>query len=169
MNTAPCEEKIYRYWWFHDGAWYQNVARKFGFEAANELNKEALRYMAKRGMQTYVRENGIDLSEITTIESLAHHYMEGASEMWPEHWVHLEANILGPDSFEVVNRRNFAIEMLRKAGTLDKYECPGLALREGWFAGLGIKNYIQEERECVVRGDEVCRYWARIDFAGGER
>lgn len=166
MNVTPNEEKIYRYWWFHDGAWYQNVARTFGFAAANQLNKEALRYMAKRAMQTYIREQNVDVAAIQDIERLVHHFMEGAYEMWPRHWVHLEANILGPDTFEVINYRNFAIDMLRKAGTLEHYECPGLILREGWFAGLGIKDYTQEETECVVRGDPVCRYRAQVRIAG---
>ncbi|MBO8162857.1 MAG: hypothetical protein H0Z34_03935 [Brevibacillus sp.] len=168
MKVNETEEKLYRYWWLHDGAWYQNVARRMGFSIANELNKECLRSMAKRTMQTYVREHNIDSSSLT-MEDLVHHYMTGANEMWPDQWVKLEAHILGPDSFEVVLSKNFAIDMLRKAGTLETYECPGLSLREGWFAGLGVRHYEQEEKECMVRGDDVCRFWARVDLAARDR
>lgn len=161
MKVTSQEEKLYRYWWLHDGAWYQNVAKTYGFETANKLNKESLRSMAKRTMQTYVRERGLDSSTMD-LATLVHHFMEGAGEMWPDEWVDLESHILGPDSFEVVLKKNFAIEMLRKAGTLEKYECTGLVLREGWFAGLGVKNYVQEEKECMVKGDPVCRFLVRI-------
>jgi hypothetical protein len=60
--ASKLDEQIYRYWWLHDGAWYQNVARRFGFEVANELNKECLRYMAQRTMRSYVKENRVNTS-----------------------------------------------------------------------------------------------------------
>ncbi len=40
------DEQVYRFWWLHDGAWYRNVAGRFGFEVANELNGRHTFYVA---------------------------------------------------------------------------------------------------------------------------
>ncbi|QKG83264.1 hypothetical protein GXN76_01485 [Kroppenstedtia pulmonis] len=158
------DEKIYRFWWLHDGAWYQNVARRIGFEAANDLNKECLRYMAIRGTRSYVRENKIDTSQIQDIETLVYHFMKAPKQLWPEEWIQMEATITGPDTFDVRLHRNFAVEWVKKAGTLDSYECPGLVLREGYFEGLNVRTYEQGERTCMCRGDDECVFWARVEF-----
>lgn len=154
-------ERVYRFWWLHDGAWYQNVAKRFGFEVANELNQESLRYMAMRTMQTYLRENNVD-TNFANFEDFTKHLMEATLGMWPATWLQTEVHILGPDTFDVIVTRNFAVEMLRRAGTLEHYQCPCLAARQGWFAGIGVKHYDQELK-CMVRGDDVCQLRARIE------
>lgn len=159
---SKMDEQVYRYWWLHDGAWYQNVAGRFGFEVANELNKECLRYMARRTMRSYVKENRVNTS-YATIEELVKHLMEGTLVMWPEGWCETEVHILGTDTFDVVLTKNFALDMLRRAGTLEHYACPCLTLREGWFAGLGVKHH-DEELECMLKGDDVCHLRARIEL-----
>jgi hypothetical protein len=156
------DEKIYRYWWLHDGAWYQNVAKTFGFEAANELNQQCLRYMAQRTMRDYVKEHHID-THFRTIEDLTKHLMKATLTMLPEEWCKTRVEILAPDCFDVVLYENFAVDSVRRAGTLDSYACPGLMMRQGWFAGLGIA-YTDEEIECMIRGDKVCRFRAHVDL-----
>jgi hypothetical protein len=155
------DERIYRFWWLHDAAWYQNVAKRFGFEAANELNKESLRYMALRTMQAHVRENRIDTA-FANIEDMVKHLMEGTLLMWPATWLQTDVHILSPDTFDVVITKNFAIEMLRRARTLEHYACPCLAAREGWFAAIGVKYYDQELK-CMVLGDDVCHFRTRVE------
>jgi len=104
---------------------------------------------------------GVDTS-FTRIEEFVEHFMQGSSVMWPDGWCQTSAQILSPDKFEVIISENFAINWLRRAGTLKQYECPGLALREGWFKGIGIKHYEQEEEECMVKGHDICRFRAHI-------
>jgi len=155
-------EQVYRFWWLHDGAWYQNVAKRFGFEVTNELNQECLRYMAQRTMQAYLRENRVD-TNFANIEDFTKHFMASTRLLWPANWLENEVHILGPDTFDVIIVKNFAVDMLRRAGTLQHYECPCLAARKGWFAGIGIKKYDDQELKCMIRGDDICQFRARIE------
>jgi hypothetical protein len=160
--TTTSEEKLYQFWWLHDGLWYQNVARRFGFEAANELNKQCLRALARRSMQAIVRERAVDTRQLD-LGQLVELYVAAARTLWPEAWVHLRATITGPDTFEVALPKNFALDWLERAGTLDRYDCPCLELRDGWFQGLGVR-FEQEKRDCKCRGAEACTFWARVEL-----
>lgn len=163
MPTSKEEEKLYMMWWLHDGQWYQNVAKRFGFDAANEINKEAARFMARRSMQMLVRERGVDTDEITLDEAVEL-YMTAAKNMWADGWVELEASITGDDTFDVTTTKNFALQWIDKAGTLDKYDCPCLELREGWFKGLGIRKFEQGKNSCMCDGAEACTFWAKVNL-----
>ena len=56
--------------------------------------------------------------------------------------------------------RNFALEMLARAGTLEGYDCPCPQMREGWFEGL--RTEVSDERvECVRTGGTACRFQSR--------
>ena len=45
-EPRPRTMDVYRQWWLHDARWYQGVAKRFGQEVANEINAEAIRYVA---------------------------------------------------------------------------------------------------------------------------
>lgn len=42
VNHRARASEAYRLWWQHDANWYQGVAARFGQEAANEINAEAM-------------------------------------------------------------------------------------------------------------------------------
>ena len=50
--------EVYRKWWAHDAHWYQGVAKRFGQQAANEINAEALRQVAVQVGNSVGRQAG---------------------------------------------------------------------------------------------------------------
>ena len=152
---------IYSWWWRHDAGWYQGVARRFGFEVANEINKEALKFVAERVARNVAQKFDRPVSELE-FEEAVKAFGECCSSMWPEEYLGYDYRITGSNSFEVNILRNFAIEMLKRAGTLDKYECPCLSLREGWFKGLGLKPAENRRVQCVLDGCDVCTLVATV-------
>lgn len=160
MSDAELE-RLYRWWWTHDAHWYQAVARRFGFDAANEMNKEALKFVAERVGRSVARRLGKPTEELNLREAVEA-FGDCCSLMWPETFIQFDHVITGPDSFEFNIRRNFALEMLRRAGTLENYECPCLPLREGWFKGLGLKHEVNERVQCVLDGCDFCTLRASL-------
>ena len=127
--------RLYSWWWLHDARWYQGVASRFGFDVANEINQEALRYMAQRVARLVAKECDVLPSRMSFPDAVDV-FCRCCSLMWPKELLQFECNLTGPDTFEIDIVRNFALDMLRRAGTLERYDCPCLALREGWFQGF---------------------------------
>ncbi|MDQ1653128.1 MAG: hypothetical protein QOI35_2328 [Cryptosporangiaceae bacterium] len=157
-GPVPGPDELRMFWWLHDARWYQGVAKRFGQDAANEINAEAVQFVAKRVATWYARTHGItadlptpELSDVLeTISRL----------MWSDDMVEARNEVLGDDSWETVVSKNFNLRMLAAAGSLDGYDCPCLPMRAGWFDGLGLRT---EDSciECQRTGGEVCRFRAR--------
>jgi hypothetical protein len=153
--------RVYSWWWLHDARWYQGVASRFGFDVANEVNQEALRYMAQRVARLVAKECDV-LPRRMSFPDAVDVFCRCCSLMWPKELLQFECNLTGPDTFEIDIVRNFALDMLRRAGTLERYVCPCLALREGWFQGLDLHPIENRVTQCVLNGAERCTIFAKL-------
>jgi hypothetical protein len=160
-DRLPSLESLYGWWWLHDARWYQGVARRFGFDAANEINHEALKYMAWRIARVVAKDRCLDPSRATFDEAVSA-FSRCCELMWPEKLLQFEYRVTGPNRFEVSILRNFALEMLERAGTLGQYACPCLALREGWFQGLGVQASENRVVQCLRTGADCCTLVATL-------
>ncbi|WP_328303195.1 L-2-amino-thiazoline-4-carboxylic acid hydrolase [Streptomyces sp. NBC_00435] len=159
---GPSADLLRQFWWLHDARWYQGVARRFGQDAANEINAEAMQFVTRRIASAYAREQGLgpDLSaaELATALTGISRWMTGDS-------VEAANKVTGEESFETVVTRNFALEMLARAGTLEGYECPCPQMRAGWFEGL--RTDVGDDRvECLRTGGAACRFVTSTARAG---
>lgn len=163
--SQPGISQVYAWWWLHDGRWYQEVASRFGFDAANEINKAALKFLCVR-VAKYVMK-GLDkrLTEMTWDE-VVQVFNRSAELMWPGESLEFHTTLTGPGTFKTAIIRNMALEMLKRAGTLDKYDCPCLTLREGWVEGMGLHLTENRMEECVRKGGKACVFSSCIaEFA----
>ncbi|MCX5130326.1 L-2-amino-thiazoline-4-carboxylic acid hydrolase [Streptomyces sp. NBC_00347] len=157
----PSADLLRQFWWLHDARWYQGVARRFGQDAANEVNAEAMQFVTRRIASAYAREEGLgpglSAAELATA-------LTGISELMTGDAVEASNKVTGEESFETAVTRNFALEMLARAGTLEGYECPCPQMRAGWFEGL--KTEVSDHRvECLRTGGSACRF--RTSTASG--
>jgi hypothetical protein len=167
--TTPKDEpsvgQLYQWWWTHDGRWYQEVAKRFGFDAANEINREALKFVASRVARSYAKSLGRPVQEMEFAEAVAA-FGACSKLMWPPEMIEFNINLTGPGSFELNVVRNFALQMLQRAGTLSDYKCPCLALREGWIEGLGLKLAEHRVTQCLREGGSACTFATRLEGFG---
>jgi len=169
-EVLPGEAPLHEFWWLHDARWYQGVLKRFGQEAANEINAEAIKFVARRSAMWYRKHSGLRFEEIPMSEFIAG-FERIPALMWTEDMYGVEQKRLGEDEWETVVSRNFALRMLRIARTLDGYECPCLKLREGWFEGMGV-TVCDTRLECLRTGAPGCRFRAvrkRPGKEGGEQ
>jgi hypothetical protein len=157
-GTAPEPPPLREFWWLQDARWYQGVLRRFGPDAANEINAEALRHVFRHVAQWYARAHGRDVHALST-EEFASWFAGLPAATWSESMLHAEQVPTGEDEFESVITDNFALRMLRAARALPHYRCPCPAMRGGWFEGIGVE--VTDERiECELDGADVCRHRA---------
>nr|WSX51393.1 L-2-amino-thiazoline-4-carboxylic acid hydrolase [Streptomyces sp. NBC_00974] len=151
---GPSADLLRQFWWLHDARWYQGVARRFGQDAANEINAEAMQFVTRRIASAYARDKGLrpglSAAELATA-------LTGISELMTGDSVEAANEVTGEESFETAVTRNFALEMLARAGTLEGYDCPCPQMRAGWFEGL--KTEVDDHRvECLRTGGAACRF-----------
>lgn len=156
---------IQRLWWLHDALWYQGVARRCGYRAANALNREILRPVAKRAMRKVLADGDrkSKRGEGLGPEAILAHFREASELMWPSltQW---EAEIRSGE-LEVRVTRCHALEGIRRLGAeaLERYECPCTAVRAGWLEALGINEEARQEiRENMKEGAPACRILLRL-------
>jgi hypothetical protein len=152
---------VYRLWWLHDAHWYQGVAKRFGQQAANEINAEALRQVAVQVGRRVAHKFG-ELTADDGIEEVHRRYDACGERMFPSELRVASSQVLDDDLVELTIRRNFALTMLRMAGSLDGYECPCTDIHAGWFEGLGVPLSENRATGCVRSGDPACRLLMRI-------
>lgn len=155
-------DRLQRLWWLHDALWYQGVAKRFGFKVANEINLEAIRPVAKRAMKAVLadldRKGKRDLSAKGVIAC----FREASALMWPPPMTAWEAKIVDGKIVEVMVTRCYAIEGIKRIGAAEAYECPCIAVREGWLQALRLKAR-QEVLTSMREGAGVCLIRVRFE------
>lgn len=166
--------EAYRLWWQHDAHWYQGVAGRFGQQAANEINAEAMRKVALKVGQQIARRCGAlpDSGErAKDLEELRRRYDECGDRMFPRELRNASTEVVGDDLIVLTLRRNFAITMVRMAGSLEGYRCPCTDIHAGWSEGLGVTLSENRATSCLREGDKACRLLMRVSAPpspGGE-
>jgi len=152
--------RLQRLWWLHDALWYQEVAKRFGPEAANEINREAIRPIARRVMKAVLAGRGLDRDDLAMEDVLAC-FREASALMWPPPLTEWEAEIVDGETIEVQITKCYAIEGLKRIGAAEEYECPCIAVREGWFSALRLQAR-QEILTSMKDGAETCLIRVRL-------
>lgn len=148
----------HQFWWLHDARWYQGVLKRFGQDAANEINAEAIKFVARRAAMWYRRQSGTKFDEIP-MKEFVELFGNVPPLMWTDDMYVADQVHLGEEEWESVVHFNYALKMLRAARALDGYECPCLEMRQGWFEGLGV-SVCDSRVECLRTGGEACRFLA---------
>nr|WP_157168226.1 hypothetical protein [Streptomyces typhae] len=151
---------VYRQWWTHDARWYQGVAARFGHEVANEINAEALRYVAVQVGRRIVRQCGG--RPAGDREELRRRYDLCSEWMFPSELRDGGTAVLANGDIELTMRQNFAVTMVRMAGSLDGYRCPCTDVHAGWSEGLGVTLTRNCATTCLRSGDPACRLLMRV-------
>lgn len=159
-GTTPEAMEVYRQWWLHDARWYQGVAERFGYEAANEINAEAIRYVATHIGKRVARQSGNKPAE--DIEELRRRYDVCTDRMFPVELRDGGTEVVEEDLIELTMRQNFAVTMVRMAGSLDGYECPCTEIHAGWSDGLGVELTENRATSCLRHGEKACRLLMRV-------
>lgn len=157
LNKHELKELCVKCWMTHDGSWFYNAFKNHGIDAANKLNKGAIKNLAPLEMQRIQKALGMDKKKITTFEQLKQFIDDGFSILkgdfmkfeytFPEHnRLHWEMDTC------------FAFEGMKMIGVRQGYECGVIYRVCCWLDALGIKYELKPKiNECVLYSQEKCQ------------
>jgi hypothetical protein len=163
LSPAERESLIIQCWMSHDARWFMAAALTFGLEAAQRLNRTAVREQGRAESRRLVRR--LQLPPVRTVEDylLAQETIIG---------------LLGPDlldysiseredGFEIGVLRCFAFDNVTRAGIARQYECGILPRLMGWLDELAPEYELSPEPgTCLKAQGRECSYTVRIKADG---
>jgi hypothetical protein len=156
LSADQRETLLRRAWYGHDGRWFAAVAAEFGLDAANRVNRRALRAATVGEMRGVAKATGVekaaDLDEFLAAFDVA------ASVFVPRSLMEFEVERVDERSYEVSFQRCFVHENITKAGIAEHYVCAVFDRVAGWHEALGLP--LSEEPPalpCAMARGNGCR------------
>jgi len=155
-------------WLTHDGMWFYTVSRELGVDAANKLNKAAIKAMAPFEVNRLKKVTGLQESQLTNIEVLKEFLPAGMQMILPSsvfsklHFAVMPGNIL---HWEWEQGECFAYKGMGRMGVIDSYECGVMYRVECWLELLGLKFTSSPKiTGCRMHTQGQCSGEFRFDF-----
>ena len=123
-------------WYSHDARWFMSVAQEYGMEAANRLNRRAVRALGQVEARRLARALGIE--PVSTLTEMAQLIEAGRRILFPQPGMEIELKITDPKSYEVAFQRCFVHEKIARAGIGPGYVCAVFDRLQGWHEGLNL-------------------------------
>jgi hypothetical protein len=149
----------------HDGAWFYHCVRELGIEAANRLNKAAIRTLAEVELPRITKALGIRIKRPVDFESLKQ-IIDGMFSLVKGDFMDFEYDFPTKNTMVWRMQRCFAHEGMKRIGVSDHYQC-GLVYRVGaWVEILGIEYEIDPPMNgCMMHEKGHCAASFRFRFA----
>jgi len=139
LNNLPSsgrEDLIRRAWYSHDARWYTLVAREFGFDVANSLNREAVRAVGRTEARRLAGAMGIPRAESLS-DFLA--FMDAGCDLYvAPPLIEMDVQQTSEREYTIHLTRCFVAENITKAGIAADYECAVFDRVQGWHDALGL-------------------------------
>lgn len=169
IDPKDIKELLGKSWLTHDGMWFFSVYEAFGIEAANKLNRSAIKSMAPFEVTRCKKLLGIEKDQLESVAEVKQ-FMDGAMEaILPE-------SVLSAFSFtssspnvirwEWQQGRCFAYEGMKRIGLEDKYVCGVIYRIECWLDSLGVAYTVNPKVDfCIMAQTGSCTGEFVFDFA----
>ena len=164
LDKKDLKELLVKCWMTHDGSWFYNCNKEYGIEAANKLNKAAIKNLSVIEVQRVKKAMGMERDKIKTFDQLKEFIDSGFSivkgDFMDFRYRFPEDNVM---HWEI--NRCFAHEGMKRIGIQEGYECGLLYRVSCWLDVLGIKHEIEPEFEtCLLYSQEKCSGKIIVDF-----
>ena len=141
IDWKELKELLGKGWLTHDGMWFFNVYQTYGIDAANQLNRAAIKSMAPFETKRCKKLLGIEKDRLETLAEVKD-FMDGALEaILPE-------SIFSASSFTAPSKnvirwawedgKCFAYEGMKRLGVADQYVCGVIYRIECWLNSLQV-------------------------------
>ena len=156
LDKHQLKELLIKCWMTHDGSWFYNCARELGIDAANKLNKAAIRTLSVIEMQRIKKAMGLKKENINTFEQLKDFIINAFSVIKGDF---MDFNYTFPEENRLhwEMTKCFAYEGMKRIGVKEQYECGILYRVSCWLDALGIKHTVEPKiEECLLNSQERC-------------
>lgn len=156
LTRKELQELLVRCWMTHDGTWFMSCAGEYGVEAANRLNRSAIKALAPIELRRVTRAVGIKGEDISTFDELRAiidaMFMTIKGDFMDFTFDYPEPNVL-----RWKMGRCFALEGMKMIGAYQEYECGVLFRVTCWLDALGLEYAVEPPIEgCLMRDTGEC-------------
>ncbi|MCZ2355818.1 MAG: DUF6125 family protein [Bacteroidia bacterium] len=162
ITKEELRELLVSNWMTHDAMWLNYMAKEYGMEATNTINKIAARMMArveaKRVKKLLKMENPKNLEEFKV-------FIINIFELTQAHFINFNFSFQEPDTIFWHIPQCFAFEGMTKTGNIAQYDC-GIKYRlMGWLDELNVSFEIQPEfTGCLMYQNGNCGMTIKLNF-----
>ena len=155
LSPTEREALLIKCWMSHDARWFMAVAREYGLEVTNRLNRSAAHEIGKVEARRIVR--ALELPPVTSLGDYLLAQEVIISFLGPD-LLDYGVTRLGENACRVHVRRCFANENAQRAGVAEHLDCGIFARVTGWIDALGLKYEVSprlgkclraQGRECI--------------------
>lgn len=135
LDDAEAKEIVRRCWYSHDGHWFQSAAAELGMEAANRLNRRALR--AQGATEARRLRKSLGIGEIRGLGEFLRLFEALARVLVPPPTA-VRLEVRSERAYEIHVDRCFVHETVVRAGNPASYQCAVFDRIAGWHDGAGL-------------------------------
>ena len=156
LDKHQLKELLIKCWMTHDGSWFYNCVKELGIDAANKLNKAAIKTFAMIEVQRVKKALGMESEKIKTFEQLKN-YINNAFSVIKGDFMNFAYTFPEKNRLHWEMTKCFAYEGMKRIGVKERYECGILYRVSCWLDVLGIKHKIEPKIEdCLLYSQEKC-------------
>jgi len=156
LKESEEKEILRRCWYSHDGHWFVSVAGDFGMEAANRVNRRALRGQGRTEARRLLKAFGVP--EMKRLDEYLRFFEACRRILVPSPGTEIQLKVLDDRSYEITVERCFVHESVVRAGNPEGYVCAVFDRIAGWHDGAGLP--LAEEPQalpCAKTAGRECR------------
>lgn len=159
LDPAELRDLLARGWLTHDGMWFDEAARALGVEAANDLNRAAIRAMVPFEVSRLCRALRVDPTTLGSAAAVARFVGAGIRLVTPES-VSSHLRVDARDDalhWEWDDGECFAYRGMQRYGWLEGYRCGVIYRIECWLEALGVRpRGLPVVEQCVMHSSGRC-------------
>jgi hypothetical protein len=135
LSASEREALLIKCWMSHDARWYMAVAREYGMQVVNRLNRIAAHEIGKVEVRRVVR--ALQLPPVMVVDDylLTQEVLLG---LFGPDLIDYHVIKVGGAAYQVDVQRCFAHENALRAGIAEHFECGVFARVTGWLEALGL-------------------------------
>lgn len=154
------EDLIRKTWYSHDARWYAAVAMEFGIEAANRLNRAAVKPVG--AIEAHRLATAIGGKRPENLAEFIDFLQAGRSVYVPDSLIDMKLRQIDEQSYEVSVGECYVEANITKAGMAGAYECAVLDRVEGWHEAMGRPIETPTPTTCLKAKGLPCQRVVRL-------
>ncbi len=164
LEKAELRELLNKCWMTHDGMWFFHCMNECGMDAANKVNRAAIRSMSAIEIRRI--KEAFDISEIRDPQGLRELFA-AAGETVVAEFMGFSHEFVSDTHLHVEMGNCFAYRGMQRTGAIKQYQCGIFERIETWLKELRIPFTVTPEVEsCMMLTEGRCFRDYRFSFHG---
>jgi len=156
LDKNQLKELLIKCWMTHDGSWFYNCAQKYGIDAANKLNKAAIKALSTIEMQRIEKALKLENTKINDFEALKK-FIDDAFSVLKGDFMDFKYSFPENNQIHWEMKHCFAYNGMKMIGVIEDYECGVIYRVSCWLTALGIQHrVIPRIKQCLLNSQDKC-------------